>query len=556
MIMRNKFSLAAACLLVITTISAQSLTADAWRQDLKFLQHTVHAKYPNLFYSVTASQWDSAVNVLDKKIGTLSDVQMKVEFAKLVAMFKIGHTAVRRQSGEGANFNSWVRNLPVRFYLFDDGLYIKAIHADYKDAAGGKVIRIGNKKADEAMTLIRPVISYENEQGFKNMLQYYLNAAEILQVTGITEQADKIPVTYLKDGKEKTILITAETPVQGPRHGPINESAWIDAYDKMNKPGAVLWLKEPQRLRYFEYLPATKTVYVRHSGVQDEPNETIKDFFEKVFDFVDKNDVDKFVLDIRLNGGGNNYLNKPVITGLVQSKKINKKGHLFVVLGKATFSAAQNLTNELEKYTECIFVGEPTSENVNFFGDTRTEILPNSKLNIALSWLWWQNLDPRDKRPWTAPRLATGITFSDYQKGVDPAFNAIIDYDPKNSVENQLQELVEKGKYEEATSLAKKYIANPLYRYYSNELETQLNNLGYEMINKQKPEDAVKIFHMNVQLFPESPNVYDSYAESLWKTGKHAEAVKFYELAISKDQPGGPTAENAKRMLEQIKKGF
>ena len=179
------------------------------------------------------------------------------------------------------------------------------------------------------------------------MLQYYLNAAEILQVSGIAEQADKIPVTYLKDGKEKTILISAETPVPGPRHGPINESAWIDAYDKMNKPESVLWLKNPRRLRYFEYLPASKTVYVRHSGVQDEQDETIEYFFDKIIDFVDKNDVYKFILDIRLNGGGNNYLNKPVITGLVQSKKINKKGHLFVILGKATFSAAQNLTNEL-----------------------------------------------------------------------------------------------------------------------------------------------------------------------------------------------------------------
>ena len=87
--MRNKILLAAACLLVITTISAQSLTADAWRQDLKYLQHTVHAKYPNLFYNVSAAQWDSAVNALDKKIGTLSDLQMKVEIARLVAMFKI-----------------------------------------------------------------------------------------------------------------------------------------------------------------------------------------------------------------------------------------------------------------------------------------------------------------------------------------------------------------------------------------------------------------------------------------------------------------------------------
>ncbi len=30
------------------------------------------------------------------------------------------------------------------------------------------------------------------------------------------------------------------------------------------------------------------------------------------------------VLDVRLNGGGNNYLNKPVVTGIIESKKINQ----------------------------------------------------------------------------------------------------------------------------------------------------------------------------------------------------------------------------------------
>ena len=65
---------------------------------------------------------------------------------------------------------------------------------------------------------------------------------------------------------------------------------------------------------------------------------------------------------------------------------------------------------------------------------------------------------------------------------------------------------------------------------------------------------------MNVELFPESANVYDSYAESWWKLGNKEEAIKFYKIAISKD-PNGVTGENAKKILEQIqgkedKKGF
>src|SRR5687767_10624672 len=92
---------ALACIININSLVAQAITAEDWRSDLKYFQHLVHSKYPNLFFSVSGKQFDSAVGVLDKKIGTLNDVQMKVEFAKLVALFRIGHTAVRRQWNEG-----------------------------------------------------------------------------------------------------------------------------------------------------------------------------------------------------------------------------------------------------------------------------------------------------------------------------------------------------------------------------------------------------------------------------------------------------------------------
>ena len=65
---------------------------------------------------------------------------MNVEFAKLVAMFKVGHTMVRQRADTGDNLTPWVHPVPVRFYLFSDGLYIKSIDSIYEQAAGGKVI--------------------------------------------------------------------------------------------------------------------------------------------------------------------------------------------------------------------------------------------------------------------------------------------------------------------------------------------------------------------------------------------------------------------------------
>ncbi|HEX5651783.1 MAG TPA: hypothetical protein VFX58_01840 [Chitinophagaceae bacterium] len=541
---------------IFTTIvpaqSPASLTPAEWRKDLHYFQQLVHTKYPNLFYNISAAQFDSVVRSIDKRLDKLNDLQMRAEFVKLVALFQVGHTATRLRFGSDAQLQPWVHRIPAAFYLFSDGLYIKSIDKRYMQALGGKLTHIGKTDAMKAMEKIRPYVAFENEQGFKNTFPFYLSIPEFLKDAGIVEDLSQVPLTYVKNGREQTIVLKAEDlPSPGGNHGIESPRDWVNAYEQMNTEQSVLWLKKPARLRHFEYMPQAKLLYVRHSAVQNEPNETIADFFAKVFDFVDKNEVEKFVLDVRLNGGGNNYLNKPVITGIIAARKINQMGRLFIITGRETFSAAQNLVNELEKYTEAVFVGEPTSENVNFFGDTRLEVLPNSKLNINLSWLWWQNLDPRDKRKWKAPHLAADMSFEDYQKGIDPAMNLVLNYDKKGPIDNKLRDLVIQEKYDEAVSMAREYMQDPVHRYFKDELETKINDYGYQLINRQRFEQANKVLHMNVQLFPGSANVYDSYAESWWKLGNTAEAIKYYQIAIGKD-PHGVTGDNARRMLAEI----
>jgi len=120
-----------------------------------------------------------------------------------------------------------------------------------------------------------------------------------------------------------------------------------------------------------EYIPETRTLYVRHSAVINDGDNTIESLFRNVEEFIQENDVQKLVLDLHMNGGGNNYLNKSVIKTIIKSEKINQPGKFYCITGRRTFSVAQNLVNEMENYTEVIFVGEPTSENVNFYGDTK-----------------------------------------------------------------------------------------------------------------------------------------------------------------------------------------
>ncbi len=80
--------------------------------------------------------------------------------------------------------------------------------------------------------------------------------------------------------------------------------------------------------------------------------------------------------------------------------------------------------------------------------------------------------------------------------------------------------------------------------------EWKLNRKGYRYLQQEKLEKAREIFKINIALYPNSANVYDSYAESLYKSGDTAAAIVNYEKVLSMDSGN----RNAKRRLERLKK--
>lgn len=540
---------------ITTSVFGQNATA--WQEDLRHLQKTVHTKYANLFHTMTAAQWDSAADKFYSEIPSLDKTGILAGFVKLVSLFHIGHTQVNTFGFHQQGQNSiTLSRYPYRLFWFSDGLYITAADKQYEQAVGGKVLRIGKMKTADALEAIRPLVSYENEQGYKSNSPFFLATPEYLQTTGIAESASEITMLIQKNGKEEKVVFK---PSSNANPGSATGLEFPDNWVVARKEGGQtpLWQKEPSAYRYYEYLPESKTLYVRHSVTLNDGTKTIESFFRNMTDFIDKNDVQKLVLDIRTNGGGNNYLNKSIITSIIASRKINQRGKFFCILGRRTFSAAQNLVNELEKYTEVIFAGEPTSENVNFYGDTRTEVLPNSKLPVNLSWMWWQNLDPRDKRLATSPHLAADMSFADYYNNNDPVLQLVMNYDTRKLLLPSVTALLQQGKKEEAVRFAGEYLKDPVNRYFTDRIEPQINDEGYRLMNEGKNELANSLFEINIKLFPESANAYDSYAESLMKMGKMEDAVKNYEIAIAKDKDG-ITAENSRKMIASIKekKGF
>ena len=548
--MKNLAVLLIACLSISTTYTQTTLSAADWQADLRFLQQTVHKDYPFLFKKTTAEAFDAAVDKLYAEIPELQEHEITAGFSRIVASFQYGHTAISFR-------NSPVKShrLPANLYWFSDGVYIEGIHKDYEQALGAKVLKVEGMPVEEALRAIRPAVPAENDQFFKAYGLYYLGIPEMLHAQGVAKELkNTVTLTLEKDGKVFEQIITAvdakgyDAPTEYGFTKP--ENGWLATRDQSTTP---YYLKHLDKIYYFEYLPEHKTVYVRHSQIQDDPSEAIPAFYERVFDFIEKNDVERLVLDVRLNGGGNNYKNKPIVTGIIRTEKANQVGKLFVIIGRRTFSACQNLVNELDNYTNAVFVGEPTAENINFYGDTNPVDLPNSKATAYLSFAWWQDKPQWENGDWLAPHLAVDMSFDDYRSNRDPVLDATLNFSSDDFILDPMgyfTELFTTDQMEKIPAEAQRMLKDPAYRFF--DFEEEFNNAGYQLMNSGQVESAVYVFQLNTQLFPESANTWDSLAEACWLNGQPDKAIEYYTKAIEMD-PDGSTGENARKMLKRVK---
>jgi tetratricopeptide (TPR) repeat protein len=86
-------------------------------------------------------------------------------------------------------------------------------------------------------------------------------------------------------------------------------------------------------------------------------------------------------------------------------------------------------------------------------------------------------------------------------------------------------------------------------RYYIN--EDQFNRMGYDLMKNDKLDAALEIFRINIDLFPASYNVYDSYGEALLKKGKRKEAIKMYVKSLTLNPQSISGLEALKKLKEK-----
>ena len=482
-----------------------AITAEQWREDLAAFANQAPKVHKNLFHAMTREQFETAVQHLKDRVPTLSRNQIIVELVRIVALIGDGHSYVSLLEPPIS-----FRRYPIKLYEFPDGVYAVAADPKYKAIVGGRVVQLGNTSFEQAYRAIGEIVPRDNAMQLKWLAPNYATIAEVLDGLGLVKDVENLDLTVIKDGKRVRARLVPGAPRRAHYHGWDTEPGW----DEARAPGvaAPLWLQSPTDAYWFKYLREDKLLYVQYNQVQNKADESIDAFFKRVMAFAEANPVERFVLDVRLNGGGNNYLNRPIIHGFIRSDKVNQPGRLFTIIGRQTFSAAMNFVNAMKLNTHTLFVGEPTGARPNMYGDNAPVVLLNSRISVRLSTLWWQDMDPRDTREYQAPELAADLTLADYRAGRDPALEVIRKYNPSQSLLGVVRSAIAKGDWAGAKNAVLAQRGNPLYRYIND--ERQLNSLGYELLGKRSFAEAIEVFKLNVENHPDSWNVYDSLAEA------------------------------------------
>lgn len=503
--------------------TGRALTDSQWRQDLTAMLEIMHRNHKNLLHTVTEAQLDSAFHQLSSALPSLNDDEITVRLMQIAAMVRDGH------SGIDVSFREGKTHVPIWIARYEDGLYIRLAAKEYPQAVGARITAIGGVPWQEVLRRVDTIVACDpGNDGQRWSWQPSLYLSDPLILHGLRLSTSNTEATYTleKNGRsfDLTLRPNLNADVLANLPGP---SDWLDSQTARGpQPLEHPW-REPLAMAY---VPDARAIYLQFNEVIPPMGESMELFAKRFAQFSDAHDAERLVIDLRHNPGGDNTVLRPLLVSLIRSK-FNHRGGMFVLIGPTTFSAAQTFVDRLENYADVIFVGQPTSNNVNFYGDPVGTELPNSHLDVEMAHLWWQDEDPRDMRTATFPEIAVPQgSFADYVSGRDVALDFCLHQPAPLKFEDLMEAAAAQGATA-AISQYQRYGDDPRHRY-ANTLEKRLNALGYKLLEAKETERAVVLFQVNADTHRDSANAFDSLGEGEEALGDSAAAILAYRKSL------------------------
>jgi len=402
-------------------VAEPSTRVARWRADLAIVGQEILRMRPSLYPRISRGEVERELQKLDAVIPNLGDNEVIVRIQKILARMGDGHTTFIPEI-----YPPWSRSLPLQFEIYGDSVFIVGADSARASLVGTRVVRVGQHPIDAVIRTLDRIASVDNSMGLLRVRTRNLRYPQILNGLKLLPDPEAAALTVVgDDGAHRTVTVRVAAIPAG-YNRLLGHPSWVYIYSRT--PGPMpLYLRDRTTRHWFESIPEDRTVYLAFNSVTDDPSQSITQLAAKLAPVLERNDVQKLIVDLRWNNGGNSLLLPPLIDTIARSK-VNQPGRLFVITSRYTYSAAMNATTFFERHTNAVFVGEPTPSSPNFVGESNLFTLPHTNLTVTISDLYWQSSWPFDRRTWVAPSLYAPLTRAAYTAKQDPALEAIRNY--------------------------------------------------------------------------------------------------------------------------------
>ena len=381
---------------------------EGWAADLDFLAKELPARHKNLYFKITSEKFQADAAALRARIPELSRAQFLAGLARLVATVGDSHTSLTVIPQQA---------FPLKLYWFKEGICVTDTTPEYAGLLNGRLEAVDGHPVEEVVRAFSGIIPHDNDAQVKDFVPRFLASSEHLLGLGLIADPEeatfsvRTPAGSTASARMKSLPLSA-----------IKTISWAaPAIDPLRLP---LYRRTAAAAYEFAYLAGSRTLYFAYNSCRDLPGRPFASFAAGLWETVRKNPVDRLVIDLRNNGGGDSSILGPFIGELAAAKEINRKGRLFVIVGRRTFSSAILNALDLKKRTEAVFFGEPTGGKPNHFGEIETLTLPSLKVGVSYSTKYFQFVDGDD--PSLTPDVLVELTLDDYLALRDPVLEAIL----------------------------------------------------------------------------------------------------------------------------------
>ena len=387
---------------------------DTWNTDLDVFLDVLNAEHDNPYFHTSREIFEAEVAAYRASLPDLTREKRIAGFARIVALVGDGHTwmPMYRMPFDGLPSGPGFRSLPVRFELFDDGLFVVGATPAYESLLGQRVERIGTASADEAVARAMTLLPQDAVNFAREFVAEWLMQAELLVALDLTATADAVAISA---GGQ---MVTVE---------PLSADFQYDWIFNMDTgPSGLAWQTAPAEVPLWrETIPGNlrhvaldEAVYFQINQIHDGEM-SLEEASEAAIAEAVAMESPALVIDLRRCLGGDGTLNAGLIAAL-EAHADELDGRIAVLTSRQTHSAAVMLVSALEQNTSARFYGQATADRPNHYGETNIFVTPNSLLPIIHASEYYQTSSPDDDRLNRQPDVPVPYRFSDYVRGDDP----------------------------------------------------------------------------------------------------------------------------------------